>query len=159
MAYTDGFGKRYAIFPYDGVKIGVCYEYDFWETQISIHEASSNTVPRWNREFKELGLSDSSYAEFTDSIKEKMKLLANEAADTLEHRRFTEIFGDDSGNIDAILKDAYSPKNLKLHLSTTADMEKYEDKERELWIGGKCIALKFETYREMLSEWKSNGNI
>lgn len=147
-----GFGTVYAVFPYDGVKIGVCSADDLWYSpHFKVGNAEeSYRIENWNGVWREYGLSSSSYEEFVASIKEKM------AEDTKVARMLTDIFGTPD-NVEPALKKAYSPETLDMNLATTKDIEEYRGGEgHELWIGGKCVAIEYKTWQRMQKDETDN---
>ena len=149
LEYVQAYGTTYAVFPYDGVKIGVCEHEDLWYSKIQVgNEKHPMTVEQLNRRFYGFDLDDSTYQDFKNSIITKMN-------DTSSIQSIvTGMFGKDPSKVESILKAAYSPESLKLHLATTSDIKKYDDNKRELWIGGKCIAIKRATWLKMMEDRK-----
>lgn len=139
-----GFGDVYCILPYDDVKIGVCATSDLWfSPRFKIGNYHSEfRIEQWNQVYRDNGIDALSYEDFVSSIKEKLE--TGTADDRLK-----EMFPDPD-NIEETLKQAYNPETLELKLETPASMGKYEeDDARELWIGGKCIAIKKDVWYRM----------
>lgn len=67
------------------------------------------------------------------------------AADEL----FFKAFGTNRSKVEGILREAYSPESLQLHLATSADIGKYEARPRELWMSGKCIAIREDIWEKI----------
>ena len=147
--YARGFGTRYAIFPYDGVKIGVCSDNDLWHTYLKIGNAREITIEDWNNIFKNLRISDENYVDLKFSIMSEMSENEFAKSTSSTDEIFFKAFGNNMSKVESILRDAYSPESLKLHLATSADIEKYEDTPRELWISGKCIAIREDIWEKM----------
>jgi hypothetical protein len=146
---ASSYGEIYAVFPYDGVKIGVCEDEDIWFTKFTIGAAThAQKIDAWNDFFDDAGIPDHSYQDLVQGIKETIENKEDEYYSLMRN-----VFGFDPAKIEEILKEAYSPKNLGLHLATSADIQKYEDRDRELWIGGKCIALhKKDVWEKMVEK-------
>lgn len=143
-----GFGRAYAIYPYDGVSIGVCFEHDLWESPSFRIGSYGNhyRIHSWNTVWKDMALDPSSYYAFVDDIQEKMVDDSSFIEDKL-----IKIFGTPD-NVEPALEKAYSVKTLKLELATTKTIENYNDRERELWIGGKCIAISAGMWHQLKDE-------
>ena len=135
-AYANG--DVYIILPYDGAKIGVCPDNDMWGVEIKIGKNVEGIEP-WNQEYEELGIPES--ATFDEIVKSLEDALAEDK----------ELYFDiKPGKVRETLIAAYS-KPFKL--ATTATPKKYSDGLKELWIGGKCIAIsekKFKSFRDKL---------
>jgi len=131
-------GGLYAIFPYNGVKVGVCGAHDIWELQITVGGATRpKTLERWNNLYEDCGLADYSFEDFVQSIKDTLDNPEDENFSQVE-----DIFGGHSvSTIEDVLEAAYTPPELQVSLATTANLHKYEDKERECWVSGKCVAV------------------
>lgn len=152
---ASGFGTVYAIFPYDDVKIGVCEDRDIWFTTnfyIGL-SARPQSIEHWNTFFNDAGISDFSFEDLVNSIEET---ITNE--DDEYYHLMIKIFGKDPDNIVPILKQAYSAKNLNMNLATTKTIHLFKG-PRELWIGGKCIAIREDIWEEKIRELEDkNGN-
>ena len=96
-------------------------------------------IEPWNQEYEELGIPES--ATFDEIVKSLEDALAEDK----------ELYFDiKPGKVRETLIAAYS-KPFKL--ATTATPKKYSDGLKELWIGGKCIAIsekKFKSFRDKL---------
>lgn len=143
-----GFGRVYAIFPYDGVPIGVCSSDDLWYTpEFTVGNAGDEMrIQSWNKVWDEYGLSPASYEQFVESIKTKMEGGVSPNAERTA-RMLRDIFGSPE-NVERVLRKAYSPQTLDLHLATTKTIDDYSG-DRELWIGGKCIAIERTMWEKM----------
>ena len=137
-----GFGTAYMLFPYDGVKIGVCDTSDLWfSPTFKVGNADEEMrIDSWNAVWAEYGLSSNSYEDFVASIKNKMRRGSVGPDSENTARMLRVIFGDED-NIEPALEKAYNPKTLGMHLATPDTIDEYRNRERELWISGKCIAI------------------
>lgn len=129
----------YIILPYDGVKIGICPEGDLWAVEIKIGK-HTETIVSWNEEYEALGIHESA------TFPEIVQSLTNAKAEDPEIA-----FDVKPGKVKETLIAAYA-KPFKL--ATTATPRKYNDGVyRELWIGGKCVAISeknFKSFRNKL---------
>ena len=147
--YAMGYGTLYAIFPYDGVKIGVCPDKDMWYTHVTVGEAKTKMIKDWNEIFRSLDINDDSYVDFKNSVISTMN------SDKMKNGHHSGVlylldaFGSNPTKVETVLKDAYNPEGMKMHLATSADIGKYEDKAREIWISRKCIAIRADIWEKM----------
>jgi hypothetical protein len=144
--YAYSFGNVYAIFPFDNVSIGVCESYDLWTTsKFTIgNDPRERGIEEWNTYFKMEKFSSDSWEYFKESLEEAM----DEESPRAEKLR--KYFGPPE-KIESVFRKAYSPENLKLELTNSDNIDNVED-SRECWIGGKCIALAHDVWKEMLKE-------
>lgn len=70
--------------------------------------------------------------------------------DTFHGEELMKWFGPPE-KIRSHFEKAYSPENLHLELTNSAEIENF-DGERELWISGKCIALRRDVWEAYLEE-------
>lgn len=146
LAYIQEMGNVYAIFPYDGVEIGVCEDYDLWETaEFAIgNYPVKSSIRAWNNFFREHKLSEDSWEDFRDSLEEAM-------ADGKPYaQQFLKWFGPPE-KIEEIFKKAYSPETLNTELSDSASI-RHVPGARELWISGNCIGLSLDTWKQLKKE-------
>ncbi len=146
LDYAEGYGAVYALFPYDGVPIGICHERDIWETKrFVIGDAPrARSIEDWNSVFERSALSDDTYENFKEDIIKHMDIHPGSEIEQIFKR---------PENIDMYLEAAYSPGSLNFDLTTTAMMDQYEDKDRECWLGGKCVAIQYGTWKKTSKKW------
>lgn len=139
---TDRFGAdKYVIFPYNDTIIGYLTKSgDLNYTRFDVNDVSySNAMLR--NALSRAKISDSSFNEIVNGI-EKVLTDKTETFELLHN-----IFGDNT-NIEQKLKDIYAPKNLGYDFGTIKDV--YKDKvDGECWIGGKCIAIKYNIWKNI----------
>lgn len=136
LQFAGEYGAAFAIFPFDSVPIGVCYGRDFLETPITIgrsHERTARTVIEWNRFFKTLGLTDASYAAFRADI-EAIRGSGGDIDSLFPPGR----------DIDRTLQDAYGPSRMRLQIVSPATLNAIQDRQREMWFSGPCIAIRLD---------------
>lgn len=141
--YADSYGHVYALFPYDGVKMGVTASRDLWETPAFAMGKSTRKrgIEQWNEWMKRYGIRDGSYELLVHDIKEAMDASLDVAA----------VFGSPE-EVEDVLRDAYSPENLEFSLADSKNIMEYEDLSREVWFSGKCVALSRETWHRLLRD-------
>lgn len=138
LNHADNYGTLYAIIPFDGVKIGVCPYMDMWDTEITLG-GETGSIPGWNYWLKKVGVTENM------SFEEMVKKL--EEDDNPEYAWLTKI----RDNVRDELAEAYSEP---FRLATTADSDVYNDEgdAREVWIGGKCVAINMKIYSTMMTD-------
>lgn len=144
--YAADFGTRYAIFPFDGVKIGVAPEYDLWDTKITLGREEFKIV-KWNRIFQEAGLPSDSYKSFLTQL-EELRANPRPAGSAPQLQYYLPDMEDD---LDKMFRREYT-RHFKV--TTTADPI-YNPGSHEVWISGKCVAIEFEYFLEMKDELKA----
>lgn len=143
-SHANGYGTLYAIIPFDGVKIGVCPGEDMFDTEIKLGNKTHN-ISRWNEEFDKLDISDDdTYSDMVGMLEMKAETAEDEGWEDSD-QYWLKAFLDQNG--DKVIKEAYT----KPFTLTTTKESAYDDgAEHELWIGGKCIAIEFYTFKRML---------
>jgi len=147
-------GGMYALFPYDGVKIGVTPKWDLWEgPAFKIgHGTRRRQLNGWNNFFRALHLDDSSYEAFVSSIETAIKNedewadeheIKDEDKDELDE--LVEMF--DNGKVDEQLHRAYDAKNQDFDLVDTHLIYDISG-THECWTSGKCIAWRLGNSRD-----------
>lgn len=144
--HAGRYGKLYAIIPFDGVKIGVCPEFDMWDTIVTIVR-TKRTIRQWNRELAAAGVIDSmSFDQMIDKI-DRYK-----TNPTLYNGEpiiwpWIKAIKDGPGEVKKAIAKAYT-KPFKL--TTTKEASYNDGNKHEVWIGGKCVAIELDVYQAML---------
>lgn len=133
-------GGLYAIFPFNGVPIGVCGEKDIWALKTQIGDGNAAKLDKLNDWFEEAGIPDYSYEDLVQGIQDGLE----EHDDT--SRMLSRFFGS-GDHIEDELRIAYTPPVLDVSLHTSKTVP--EDKSRELWISGKCVAIHLDVWEKM----------
>ena len=145
LQYTGHYGAAYAIFPFDGVPIGVTYGRDFLETRTAMERfrhRKALSVLEWNALFNSLALRDDSYAAFRADI-ERLRGTGGEI----------DAMFPDGVEVDDVLRETYSSSNLRLQIVTPATLATIQDRQREMWFSGPCVAVRMdqlETIKHLL---------
>lgn len=135
--YVQEYGNIFAILPYDNIKIGVCYLHDIFGTKTFIGSREQNiSLEKMNEIFEKMNVPDYTYQDLVQYIEEVLDDTEDEHYDEA-----VKIFS--KGEVDDIIRKAYSVKQLRMTLETTKTVYDVLG-PRELWIGGKCIAIKIE---------------
>lgn len=137
---VSSYGQVYAIIPYDNVKLGVCPNYDIWYTRVSLG-GTRKTLEKWNETFHEADIPDYSFEDVVRGIEDTLEDPDDEYNDA-----FSGIFK--KGEVEKELIDGYTHAGFAL---ATPDQvyNKYNDTSRELWVGGTCIAVRWEEWEEL----------
>lgn len=142
-SYAESYGTSFIILPFNDINIGVCPERDIFNTKTSIIFNNKKPVLHILNDFFEgIKAPDNSYNNLVNYIE---KILQNPK--DIHYETTKSIFT--SGNVDKKLRNAYSPKNTKMKLETSKTVYDIKDK-KELWISGKCIAIRKDKYKEFL---------
>jgi len=145
VSYARGKGGVYAMFPYDGVKIGVCPSYDMWEgPAFTIGESKRRrTINDWNDWFLYMNLDESSYEALVHSIEDTLEDPERAAKETGKPEGFFDELVEtfDPGKVDEQLHKAYSASNQEFDLVDTRTVYDISN-ERECWTSGKCVAIR-----------------
>ena len=134
-------GEVYAIFPFDGVKIGVCPFKDIWDGspfQIGTSEESKN-LKFWNIWFEDQGIPDGNFDSIVDAVEE----ILDDDSDK-HYDQVVKVFT--KGQVRNQLYKAYSAKSQRFQLADTDTVYDIPG-AHELWISGKCVAIKLANER------------
>lgn len=119
------YGYGYRIYPYDGVKIGVCPNEDMFYTKVFVPQNGTHArINQINRAFMDSFVSSESFDKLVKTCVEKQCFL----------------FGETEEEIKKNLEKYYSPTEAGFELHTTADFHSLP--RREVWIGGKVVAVR-----------------
>jgi len=157
--YVSSFGNVYAVFPFDGVKIGMCEDFDLWKTKISIgNNAEAIDITYWNDIFEHARVDASSYQDMKNSLISIINASDPTGSGNKDFAisKIKEIFGKPQ-NIEMMLKKAYSPEDMGLKLVTSKNIPKGE--RHELWVSGKCVALSQATWEKVVKQLKEENAI
>jgi hypothetical protein len=138
LQFADEYGAAFAIFPFDSVPIGVCYGSDFLETKVAIgrfRERTARTVIEWNKLFKSLGISDASYSAFRADV-QRLRGSGGDIDSMFPPGR----------DIDRTLHEAYGSSSLRLQIVNPATLNAIQDRQREMWFSGPCVAVRLDQY-------------
>ena len=135
--YARGFvGTMYALFPFNGTRIGVCPVRDIWEVMATLPEFQTNIHTTFEgiadmcRNY--LYLPDTSYAEFVAAVKlprveEELRYLSNGKVGS-------EDFID-------VLNRGMAPDRTGMQIKTIKSFASKHPMDNEVWFSGKCIAI------------------
>lgn len=138
MPHAQTYGALYAILPYNGVHVGYTDVDDMFDTPITIAGITEKAI-RWNTRFKWMGIRDTSYA---DIVEDLTKYRDSDVVPDPPYQSWVEKVED----FDRTLRRAYDEA---FAYSTTKDPRWNDGEPRELWIGGKCIAIKWHEWQDV----------
>lgn len=136
ISYTHQYGEPHYIFPFNGVKIGVCPGYDMWVTPIDL-DGVEKTAIEWNDEYRKRNITAMNYETVLRGITEQAAAM-----------------GIDRTDIDEMLREAYTKP---FEVTTTANPIYNDGEKHELWIGGPCLVLDYMSYRKMKMEFQNRS--
>lgn len=133
-------GRAFAIIPFDGVKIGVCPSMDMWDTQITIGN-KKETIQEWNDSLRTaIGNDKISFEEMMQRLEKARADKETWIPEWLEALK--------PGTVKQEFIDAY---RQPFKIATTQNSKVYNDrKRREVWVGGKCVAINMDIFKAMM---------
>ena len=145
---TIGDSTPLAIIPFNGVPIGFVNKEDMWDIYIKLF-GDSEDIEEYNTKFSCIGIDDTwdSFVKFNARFKDAM-------LDPDIRKEFDKQFPNADVNSINFLEDiiaAYDPSKTGMTVGTTA---KWNTKKRdtEVWVGGKCLVLTADTFKEIQYE-------
>lgn len=162
---ANSYGRIYRVFPYNGVKIGICPRSDFWLSFKEIHVARFNSaIDQMYKYFFNESLPEDSnimanISRLSDKIasnKDALVALINDAKDYRlgEAARYIQYITDDlsAETLNDFVDYYLNPLQQDFKLKTTRSFYKNESKtENEIWFSGKAIMVKQEFVQDTLS--------
>lgn len=140
--WVEQYGYVYALFPYDGVKIGVVPAKDIFLTQFSIGRSKERGMNEWNEIYNEANIPDYSFEDIVRGIEDTL-----EDEDDDYYDMFSDIFA--GGDVESELRRAYSPRSTGMKVITPDQIGSLNGKAHEVWIGGKMIAIDIDVLRDI----------
>jgi len=136
---TDGYGSYiYYVIPYDNAKIGVCSDYDLWQ---SFKYGLNHSVRSFNNQLYDLlnnnGLDDQDddYKTLIKTLEELVDINSNGHSSII-----MEFFGDDSSNVLNHINQLFDPKKNGFKMGI-----EHLQHDKEVWIQGKSILINEQT--------------
>lgn len=146
--YAQEFGGLYAVFPYNDTIIGVCPRDDIWYTDVN---HLGETFEIMNGVFNELEIPDGSFdgiVEYLSNNKESVIKLARSS----DEKKFVEYIYDGKSSIKDKVIDLYDLDKCGFSFITTDKISSIYNKKLELWIGGPCVAISYNTWNELVHD-------
>ena len=144
---TERFGDNiYVIFPYDDTIIGyLTKSMDLNYTKFNANNKThSNAMLR--AYIHKLDIDDTSFPKIVKDI-EKVLSPKYETDDDRALKFMVDVFGDDT-KIEQKLRDIYDPSNIGYAFGNMKEVQSKLD--GECWIGGKCIAIHYDVWKDQL---------
>lgn len=124
---ADNYGSLYRVFPYDGVKIGVCPDQDMFDTKLTFHDGETMRINRMNYEFQDMNIPETSF---------------DDLASACYNASVSYFTGDSLKKYKQNIRDTYDPIALGFVLKDTSTLPNYgESDSREMWFSGKAIVI------------------
>ncbi len=133
----------YAIFPYDDVLIGVFPKADVWAIKFTQNGVSLGSM-RLNGMYEDAGIPDTNYESIVSALK---KYMSDE--NTSKSDRLYKVF--EGQDVEKTLEEMYID-GLQVEFINNKKAHSLRD-AREMWISGKCLAIKKEVYFELKKEF------
>lgn len=116
----------YKIYPFDSTIIASCEEHDFIFTEMHLN-GKTIEADDYFAILELANIKGKSYIDILKSMKE------------CDEEDFIKVFGP-SKDIESVLNDAYTAKNMQINVGTSKDVNK-ESGMHELWFTGPCLAV------------------
>jgi hypothetical protein len=144
--YANAFGgSLYALFPFNGTRIGICPEKDIWEVKAHLPEFEPNIHTTFEgiadmcRNY--LYLPDTSYAEFVKAV--KMPRVEKELRYLSNGKVGSEDFID-------VLNRGMAPDRTGMQIKTIKSFALNHPMKNEVWFSGKCIAIEKSLWKRFV---------
>jgi hypothetical protein len=145
------------VFPFDGVKMGVCPESDVWP---SFEKTLGGGVQMWNsvllmmfNEHKIKGVGGS-WKGFVKALYKLRELRASPEFSEMDYKKLVRGWIsrmlDDDEKIEKILSRELSPVKNKFKMVSAGD--RLPSYSNEVWVGGKCVLVKGQNVLAKLEE-------
>lgn len=136
--YTNIYGDRYAVFPYNDINIAVTDKdaYDIWDT------TSNNkfTMTQFNNVLHDLEISDKSVSDIVSGIELH-----------IGNNRFLSTIFNKKSSIESQLASMFTQKSLNYDVVKN-DSPRLLAFKNEAWVSGKCIVISEEVWKQLVTE-------
>lgn len=143
-------GDLFAVFPYNNAKIGYVGKNDIWDISLTINK-DKRALESWNKLYTNVKASDKSYDDFVESVKYIFEMDPSKM--DKDQRDFYYIFGKDIKKMESILADTYSQKGMNFKVGDTASLENSTTKASEVWIGGPCVLINYNMWKDIKNQF------
>lgn len=148
--HIENFGnQQFVVFPYDDTVIGYLPVFDIWHCKLNL-----GTRPIEFLDFNELlsdvdGINSLDYDKLINDIKLVISddYIAPNGLARTSSKILKSYFKD--GDVEDILRKAFNEIGFFF-----GDASKDDDQEREVWIGGPCVAIELNTYYKLKNKIK-----
>ena len=140
------FGRQtFAIFPYDDTIIGYIPKYDIWHCSIKFGEKDIDLLS-FNEMLHHFKIDSLNYNHIISGIKD---VVESETSSIYKDRLLSLV----GSNIDEIENKILKAFKTMGHFFSTY---KNDETPREVWIGGKCVAIEYRTYLKIKDKLLGN---
>ena len=175
-AFGFGIGQPFAIIPFDGAKIGVCYGSDLWNAKIALipEQTKPHRISNYNTFWVDMladmktakctrlavkDIDDTTIGQFMHDLSKFIS--TDEGALNLWQNLIMHSIDPYIGPYDAgktknvaanFIKhvwDAYSPNTLGFDLVNASSLQKYIKGDHEVWTDSKVMIIRHDVWKEM----------
>lgn len=148
---AGAYGVRFAVIPYDEVKLGVCPESDIWDSFEELKQEGFSTLEDFNDYFELLFSlkKPNTYQEIVERVKNfSLPLKLSDVNNIHWIPMFLQnFFIQLSKKKMSYLQELLSPDNNDFHLSSFEDLP--FSKNRECWFSGECVCVHFVDFEDI----------
>lgn len=135
--------------PFNGVKIGSVEDVDMWDITISFFGKQFN-IEQLNGRFEAV-VEDT--WEDIERYATRLKSLSNDDPLVKEfYKMFEAKIPNAHEKLMEEIQKAYSPSRTGFKVYTTATLPKSNFHNKEVWVGGPCVAISEEMMRELIKQ-------
>jgi len=150
--YAEDYGgTEYAIFPYNGVKIGVCPKVDIWGTEITVPELGLEYSHKNYKDMRDLNRFLHYTLHLPETYGAMLRYVKTPEFATTFNYCFANARAKPSQFMD-LLQKALSPARAGFKLLSIAELANSGLDENEVWVGGPVVALREDMYQKFLKE-------
>lgn len=152
--YAKGYGKLYAIFPYNSANIGVCKTNDILNERNTKYDIS---IEDMNYSIGALLNTDKKFTSLAE-LKEEISKLKNVDNARGLARDIIDVVGADvfnSGDTNLIyntIVDLYNPKYFNFKRTFISGYKDTTPTGQELWFSDTCVAIRVDTWEKLVEE-------
>jgi len=148
--YAKGYGKLYAIFPYNDANIGICKTNDILN---DMNTKYNKTIEELNYGISDLFKFDGKFKELSE-VKEAIK---NAKEKGFGNNDLDDIFTDELLNSDVdtiydVIVDLYDPKYFQFKRTVIKNYKDTTPTGQELWFSDTCVAIRVDVWEKLVEE-------
>lgn len=155
------YNNVYVLIPFNNVKIGIVNSEDIWDTTVFLFGEHIDLV-QLNEVFAHMDVEETQTGiiHFFESLSKDKDLFIH-FIERLEkhcfHKRIDlsdKSIKEAQSDMKKYMLDAYSPKKTGLTWATTKNMD--HDLDSEVWVGGKCLVIKYSYWRKLVTYYNTS---